>query len=312
MRGNPTERSEDPGTAGSPEAPETPGRAARRVRADAQRNIDTLLEAGKAVFAASGVDAPVREIAARAGVGVGTVYRHFPQRSDLVTAVFRHEVDACAAAAPALAAEYEPGEALVRWLQRYTAFIATKRGLAAALHSGDPAFDTLPDYFQQRLGPALGSLLESAATAGEVRAVVEPSDLLTAVSNLCLPADEDRAGHTQRMVALLIDGLRYGAPATGVPHTRNDCGDNVGDDGGDVRARPGSASSAAPQSTVPGSPATSVGSAAGRPTWHTVSATAHRRTGQRLARTGARRRTLKLPDQPIHGVGPRAFPLFRW
>ena len=186
------------------------GDTVRRVRADAQRNIDALVEAAKAVFATSGVHAPVREIAERAGVGVGTVYRHFPHRSDLVTAIFRQEVDACADAAPVLAAEHGPGEALARWLHRYTSFLAAKRGLAAALHSGDPAFDALPAYFQQRLRPALGSLLASAAAAGEVRGDVEPDDLLQAVGSLCLSADED-PGHTRRMVALLIDGLRYGA-----------------------------------------------------------------------------------------------------
>lgn len=88
----------------------------RRVRADAQRNIDALLEAAMAVFMTTGVDAPVREIADRAGVGVGTVYRHFPSRADLVAAVFRHEIDACADAAPALASEHAPGEALARWM----------------------------------------------------------------------------------------------------------------------------------------------------------------------------------------------------
>src|SRR5271156_3873742 len=103
---------------------------AKPVRADAQRSLDALLEAALAVFAASGVDAPVREIAIQAGVGVGTVYRHFPHRSDLVAAVFRHEVDACANAAAALAAAHPPAEALSRWLQRFAAFIATKRGLA--------------------------------------------------------------------------------------------------------------------------------------------------------------------------------------
>src|SRR6476659_2372864 len=112
----------------------------RPVRADAQRNIDALLEAALAVFATSGGDAPVREIAEQAGVGIGTVYRHFPQRADLVAAVFRHEIDACADAASVLATEHGPGEALARWMQRYAAFIATKHGLAAALHSGDPAY----------------------------------------------------------------------------------------------------------------------------------------------------------------------------
>jgi AcrR family transcriptional regulator len=185
--------------------------APRRLRADAQRNIGSLLEAAKAVFATSGVDAPAKEIADLAGVGIGTLYRHFPQRSDLVKAVFQHEVDACADAAPALAAANEPGEALAKWLLRYTEFVATKRGLATALHSGDPAFDALPGYFMQRLGPALGSLLEAAVASGEIRGGVSPRELLYAVANLCMPVSGEGAAFSQRMVALLIDGLRYGA-----------------------------------------------------------------------------------------------------
>ncbi len=192
------------------------GRPDRRVRADARRNVDALLEAALAVFAASGVDAPVREIAEKAGVGVGTLYRHFPQRSDLVAAVFRREIDACADAAPILAAEHGPGEALARWMQRYAAFIATKRGLAAALHSGDPAFDALPAYFRRRLQPAVRTLLESAASAGEVRTDVDAEDLLNAVGSLCMSAYDDRPGHARRMVAVLVDGLRRGVnPAEG-------------------------------------------------------------------------------------------------
>ncbi|MFI7642468.1 TetR/AcrR family transcriptional regulator [Nonomuraea sp. NPDC049400] len=188
-----------------------PGRGSRRLRADAQRNIDSLLEAAKAVFGTSGVDAPAKEIADLAGVGVGTLYRHFPQRSDLVKAVFQREVDACADAAPALSAAHEPVVALAKWLHRYTEFIATKRGLAAALHSGDPAFDALPGYFMQRLGPALGSLLEAATASGEIRAGISPKDLLYAVANLCMPVTDEGVAYSQRMVALLIDGLRYGA-----------------------------------------------------------------------------------------------------
>ena len=187
---------------------------AKRSRADARRNLDALLEAALEVFAISGVDAPVREIAAGAGVGVGTLYRHFPQRADLVAAVFRREVDACADAAPALAAEYAPAEALARWMQRYASFIATKRGLAAALHSGDPAFDALPDYFKRRLLPALQSLLQAAVAAGEVRADMDPNDLLGAVARLGAGAGADDAEQTRRMVALLVDGLRYGAGVT--------------------------------------------------------------------------------------------------
>ncbi|MEQ4722094.1 TetR/AcrR family transcriptional regulator [Nonomuraea sp. B19D2] len=188
-----------------------PGRGPRRLRADAQRNIDSLLEAAKAVFGTSGVDAPAKEIADLAGVGVGTLYRHFPQRSDLVKAVFQREVDACADAAPALTAAHEPAVALAKWLHRYTEFLATKRGLATALHSGDPAFDALPGYFMQRLGPTLGSLLEAATASGEIRAGISPKDLLYAVANLCMPVTDEGVAYSQRMVALLIDGLRYGA-----------------------------------------------------------------------------------------------------
>ncbi len=187
----------------------------RRVRADARRNEDAVLEAAKAVFTTSGVDAPVREIAAKAGVGLGTLYRRFPKRSDLVAAVFRREVDACAAEALMLQAEYPPGEALAIWLNRYVDFITTKRGLAAALHSGDPAFDTLPGYFRERFEPALGSLLAAALAAKEIRPGIDPYDLLRAVGNLSVPADADGTGHTRRMVALMIDGLRFGARSDG-------------------------------------------------------------------------------------------------
>lgn len=190
----------------------------RPVRADAQRNLDALLKAALAVFATSGVDAPVREIAEKAGVGVGTVYRHFPERSDLIAAVLRREIDACADAAPILSAQREPFEALANWMQRYAAFIAAKRGLAKALHSGDPAFDNLPGYFDQRLRPALLTLLKAAIAAGEVRADVDADDLLGAVASLCMSAHNAGPGRAERMVALLVDGLRYGAgPSVNTP-----------------------------------------------------------------------------------------------
>lgn len=196
-------------------APAVEPNAPRALRADAARNLHALLEAAKAAFAESGVDVPMREIAARAGVGVGTLYRHFPQRSDLIQAVFRREVDSCADAGPALAAEHEPLEALTRWLLRFTDFVATKRGLGAALHSGDPAYDALPAYFTGRLGPTLADLLEAAAAAGEVRSDVDPEELLIAVSRLCLVTpDEAGAEQGRRMVRLLLDGLRFGATPT--------------------------------------------------------------------------------------------------
>jgi len=122
----------------------TQNTAQRPLRADAQRNIDALLDAAKAAFGTSGVDAPAKEIAALAGVGVGTLYRHFPKRSDLVKAVFQHEVDACADAAPALAGKHEPVVALEKWLHRYTEFLETKRGLASARSGRGAVFWVTP------------------------------------------------------------------------------------------------------------------------------------------------------------------------
>jgi AcrR family transcriptional regulator len=190
---------------------ERPSGTVRRLRADAQRNVGALLEAAKTVFATSGVDAPAKEIADLAGVGVGTLYRHFPQRSDLVKAVVEHEIDACADAAPALAAAHDPGTALASWLRQYTEFLGAKRGLATALHSGDPAFDALPGYFYERTEPALRSLLDAATAAGEIRADISARDLLSAIALLCRPVRGEGADYSQRMIAVLIDGLRYGA-----------------------------------------------------------------------------------------------------
>lgn len=187
----------------------------RPLRADARRNIDALVEAARAVFATLGVDAPIREVADRAGVGVGTLYRHFPQRADLVAAVFRREVDACADAAPLLSADHGPGEALARWMARYADFLATKRGLAASLHSGDAAFAALPAYFMERLQPALGTLLEAAADAGEARAGLDPENLLRAIASLCAPAYAGGHDEAQRMVALFVNGLRHDAARSG-------------------------------------------------------------------------------------------------
>jgi AcrR family transcriptional regulator len=186
---------------------------ARRRRADALQNVDALLEAAKAEFAVSGVDAPVRAIAERADVGVGTLYRHFPLRSDLISAVFRREMDACVDAAVEIEATYPPGEALDRWILRYTEFVATKRGLAAALHSGDPAYEPLAVYFSSTLAPTLERLLAAGTAAGAVTQQVEATELLGAVADLCHGAGRDPESRTnaERMVRLLLAGLH--APA---------------------------------------------------------------------------------------------------
>lgn len=183
----------------------------RRMRADARQNVEALLEAAKGVFAESGVDAPIRSIAERAGVGVGTLYRHFPLRSDLISAVFRREMDSCVAAATELEAAYPPGEALDRWIMRYTQFVATKRGLATALHSGDPAYEPLAEYFSTRLTPTFERLRVAATDSGEISQDVDASEFLGAVANLCHgggPADTESPGRAERMVRLLLAGLR--------------------------------------------------------------------------------------------------------
>ena len=191
---------------------DTKGRARTakpRVRADALRNEDAVLHAAKEVFVTSGVDAPPREIASKAGVGVGTLYRRFPKRSDLIAAVFRREVDACSAEAATFAGNYPPADALSRWLERYATFLSTKKGLAKALHSGDPAYDELPDYFRAKFEPVLRSLLSAAVVAGEIRDVIEPYDLLRAIGNLSVAVSDDGDTHLRRILKLLVDGLRY-------------------------------------------------------------------------------------------------------
>jgi AcrR family transcriptional regulator len=125
---------------------------ARTKRSDAVRNQQTLLAAAAEVFVSSGVDAPIRQIAAKAGVGVGTFYRHFPTRADLITAVYRHQIEACAEAGPTLLADADtPFEALRRWIDQFTDFLVTKHGLADALRSDSGTFTALHTYFLDRL-----------------------------------------------------------------------------------------------------------------------------------------------------------------
>ncbi len=181
----------------------------RRQRADAKRNVVALLEAATSVFARTGVDAPAKEITDLAGVGVGTLYRHFPRRSDLIVAVIQHEVDACASAAMALSAERAPWEALTTWIGRFTELVGTKRGLASALHSGDPAFSDLPRYFMEHLEPALDGLLGAARASHEVRADVTARDVLLTVALMCQPVRGEEPHLNERMIRIFIQGLRH-------------------------------------------------------------------------------------------------------
>nr|WP_043640005.1 TetR/AcrR family transcriptional regulator [Nonomuraea candida] len=188
---------------------EGPGRGAPRKRADARRNERTLLDAAAAAFVASGVEAPVRDIAARAGVGVATIYRHFPTRADLIIAVYRHQVEACAEAGPALLAEEaSPHAALGRWIDLFVDFLVTKHGLAAVLQPDNAGFDTLHAYFLDRLVPVCARLLDAATAAGEIRSGIEAYELMRGVGNLCIGAENDPRYDARRLVALLIAGLR--------------------------------------------------------------------------------------------------------
>ena len=183
-------------------------RQAPRRRADARRNQDALLDAAAAVFVSHGVEAPVRDIAARAGVGVGTVYRHFPTRADLIVAVYRHQVEAGAEAGPSLLATApDPYAALVRWLDLFVDLLVTKHGLAAALRDGN-RFDALHAYFLDRLLPVCSRLLDTATEAGEIHSDVTAYEFLRGVGNLCVGADDDTAYDARRLVALLVAGLR--------------------------------------------------------------------------------------------------------
>jgi AcrR family transcriptional regulator len=183
--------------------------SAPRKRADARRNEATLLEAAAAAFIASGVDAPVREIAAKAGVGVGTIYRHFPTRADLIVAVYRHQVEACVEAGPALLATSDsPHTALARWIDLFVDFLVTKHGLAEALQSDDATFVTLHAYFLDRLIPVCAELLDAAARAGEIRPDIQALELMYGVGNLCIGANKDPRYDARRMVELLLAGLR--------------------------------------------------------------------------------------------------------
>ena len=184
------------------------GPKAPRKRSDAQRNEHALLDAAAKVFLVSGVDAPVRDIAAAAGVGMGTIYRHFPTRAELVIAVYQHQVDATAEAGPALLAGGDtPHAALTKWVDMFVDFLTTKHGLAGALQSESARFQTLHAYFLDRLVPVCAQLLDAAVAADQIRPGTDALSLLRGIGNLCVGADGDSGYDARRLVHLLIAGL---------------------------------------------------------------------------------------------------------
>ena len=187
--------------------------ASRPKRSDARRNQQTLLDAAAVVFIRSGVDAPVRDIAAAADVGMGTIYRHFPTRADLVVAVFRHQLDALAAPLAPAAGE-TPYDALRSWVARFADFLVTKHGLAKALQSDRAGFESLHAEFVGRLVPVLDRLLKASAAAGQTRADVPAFDLMLGIGNLCIGVENYPGYHARRMIDLLLAGLAQPTLAT--------------------------------------------------------------------------------------------------
>jgi AcrR family transcriptional regulator len=180
-----------------------------KKRADARRNQEALLDAAAAAFVSSGVNVAVRDIAAQAGVGVGTIYRHFPTRADLVVAVYHHQIEACAEAGPALLADSaSPYAALRQWIDLFVDFLVTKHGLAEALRSDHASFETLHAYFLDRLVPVCAELIDAAVAAGEIAPDTAALELMRAVGNLCIGAGSDPRYDARRMVRILLAGLR--------------------------------------------------------------------------------------------------------
>jgi AcrR family transcriptional regulator len=178
-------------------------------RADAQRNKQTLLDVAAALFVTSGVEVSVRDIATQAGVGIGTIYRHFPTRSELIIAVYRHQVETCAEAGPVLLAKHaSPYAALGEWIHLFVDFLATKHGLAAVMQPGDASFDALHRYLLDRLVPVCTAFLVAAVDAGETRPDIQAYELMRGVGNLCIGAGTDPNYDARRLVDLLIAGLR--------------------------------------------------------------------------------------------------------
>lgn len=186
---------------------------ARPLRVDAQRNRDKLLAAATEAFAEHGEDVPLETIAARAGVGIGTLYRHYPSREALVVAAYEHEVDVLCAAAAELLATQPADEALRAWAERFADYMATKRGMGSALRAAAASDSPLFAVTRERILGALRLLLTAGARAGTLRADVDPTDVMRVISGIWyLPSGPEWRDDVGRMLGLVIDGLRYGAP----------------------------------------------------------------------------------------------------
>jgi AcrR family transcriptional regulator len=186
----------------------------RKPRADALRNRERVLEAAKAVFGTGGTQASLEAVAKRAGVGIGTLYRHFPTREALYEAVYRRDVEQLGELAETLEREPKPVDALRRWLRSNIEFVATKKGLAAALASAAHGPPELHSSSFDRLNKGIGALLERAVVAGEIRSDVSSDDLLRALIGMCCLHDQPGWQSTVlRLMDVFVDGLRVHSDA---------------------------------------------------------------------------------------------------
>jgi AcrR family transcriptional regulator len=182
---------------------------ARPLRADAQRNRDRLLEVAVRAFSHDGADVTLDAIAKEAGVGIGTLYRHFPTREALIDAAYRNELARLCDSAGDLLQDMAPDKALRAWMDRFTDYMSTKRGMGDALRAviasgGDPFSES-----RGRLTAAITTLLRAGAVAGTVRPDVAPDDVLVSLSGVSLATtDPDRRDQAGRLLDLLMDGLR--------------------------------------------------------------------------------------------------------
>jgi len=184
-------------------------KSTRKPRADAVRNRERVLEAAKAVFSAGGAEASLEAVARAAGVGIGTLYRHFPTREALFEAVYRREVQQLADLAEQLKQEPQPVEALRRWLRSNVKFVATKKGMSAALALAADKNSELFSYSFDRLTRAVAALLDRAIAAGEIRDDISPEDVLRALVGMCYMHDQPGwQASVLRLVDVFVDGLR--------------------------------------------------------------------------------------------------------
>ncbi len=193
------------------------GKTTRKPRADAVRNRERVLEAAKVVFSEGGSDASLEAVALTAGVGLGTLYRHFPTREALFEAVYRREVQHLADLAEQLKQKEQPVDALRHWMRSNVRFVATKKGMSAALALAAYKNQKLSSYSFDRLTRAVGGLLDRAIAAGEIRNDISAEDLIRTLVGMCYMHDQPGwQTSVLRLVDVFIDGLRIRTAASGV------------------------------------------------------------------------------------------------